>query len=208
MKPTYTIRQATHQDAFFIATTILEAEKSNTDRSYYTNLFGLSEAVVHKLFIQVLLQDKEPCAFDLNSFLIVEVNRQPAAALGGWIEDLHISSDALVEELIAHAYPLESLDTFVKNVSMLAEEEEGLERRKGTLQLEYLYVNSDFRRRGFAKALIEAHISAALRKEPNLKQVEVQLYDTSLARGAFEKLGFQVKAEEVETSPHRRVFAK
>ena len=64
------IRPATLDDVEFIATTIIEAEKSSTDKIGPANYFGISESDYRNYLIQMLEEEIDGCELSISSFLI------------------------------------------------------------------------------------------------------------------------------------------
>ena len=66
----YIIRKATLDDVEFIATVIIEAEKSMTNNFGLANFFELSEEDIRKYIIQILEEEVDGCEFSLSSFFV------------------------------------------------------------------------------------------------------------------------------------------
>ena len=77
----FILRPATIYDAPFLAETIIEAEKSGTDKLSYSTIFGLTEDEVHKYLIDILEEEIDGCELSISSFTIAESKGKVAAAL-------------------------------------------------------------------------------------------------------------------------------
>ena len=80
------IRPATLADVEFIATAIIEAEKSFTNRLGTANYFGISETDYHSYLIEMLKEEVDGCEISLTSFVVAEYEGKSVAACSGWLE--------------------------------------------------------------------------------------------------------------------------
>jgi ribosomal protein S18 acetylase RimI-like enzyme len=189
----YIIRKATLNDLSFLAETIIAAEKSNTEKLSLSTLFNLSEATVKEKIIAILEEEIDGCEFSVSSFLIVEYNGNPVAALGGWIECLaeEIPSKILKSNLIGFIFPKESIK-FLQTHSNIIENMQ-IERESYCLQLEYLYVDSAHRGKRLAELLIKEHIQNALSVYPKFGKVQLQVFNNNhSAIKLYERIGFRI----------------
>ena len=170
------IREATLDDVDFIATTIIEAEKSGTDKIGPANYFEISEADYRKYLIQMLEEEIDGCEISLSSFAVAEYEGQIVAASGGWIEgdnENKMPSSMLKSNLFAFILPKENLlkgqskYDIVKDIM--------IEREMGTYQLEYLYTRPDFRGYQIMNKLNGYHIDLA--KQKRTKKVQIHISD-------------------------------
>ena len=61
------IRSATIDDISFLVETIIEAEKSGTDRLSYSTVFGLSNEDTHKYLNDMLKEEIDGCELSVSS---------------------------------------------------------------------------------------------------------------------------------------------
>jgi len=193
MNGAHIIRQATLADVSFLADVIMFAEKSNSNKFGLATLFGLSEAEVKKYLISILREEIYGCEFSISSFLIAELDHQPAAAIGGWIEEWgdEQPSKILKANLIASTFPVESMKVIRSHAELIKDIQ--IEREKHTLQLEYAYVLPEHRGKNLIQSLMQKHIDNALLKFPALVKCHLQVFgNNDTATKAYGKLGFQI----------------
>ena len=107
---TFIFRNATVEDVPFLVDTIIEAEKSGTDRLSYSTVFGLTEAETRGYLADMLLEEVDGCELSISSFLIAEKKGIIAAAVAGWIEGIEgIPSSVLKGNLLNHILPRDSV---------------------------------------------------------------------------------------------------
>lgn len=200
----YKIRKATLADISFLTETIIAAEKSNSGKLSFTTLFDLPEDRVSDLIRRMFEEEIDGCEFSVSSFLVTEYENKVIAAFGGWIEAWgeEIPSKILKSNLINFTFNTENL-ALLKSRSYIISDVL-IEREKGTLQLEYLFVNEQHRGKGVGDNLIREHIKKALLLNIELQKVQVQLFaNNHLARTLYERNGFYInklfKSENVET---------
>ena len=105
------IRKATLDDVEFIATVLIEAEKSMTNNFGLANFFELSEEDIRKYIIQILEEEVDGCEFSLSSFFVAEYDGEPVSALGGWLEGYYdeMPSTLLKANLVGYVFPKENV---------------------------------------------------------------------------------------------------
>jgi hypothetical protein len=189
----YLIRKATAKDHSFLADTVIAAEKGMSDKLSYSTLFNLPEAEVKQLIISMFDEEIDGCEFSTSSFLVVEYQGQPVAALGGWIEcfDGEQPSKILKSNLISYTFSKESIE-FLKTRSHLVKDIL-IERQPMSLQYEYLYVCKDHLGKDLDKALVKKHEENALMVYPEVEKSQTQLFKNNLfSIKSLLKQGFQV----------------
>lgn len=189
----YIIRQAIEADAPFVAEAIISAEKSHSDKLSLASLFDLTESKARSLIIEMLEEEIDGCEFSLSSFLLVEFEKQPIAAVGGWIEQFggELPSKLLKSNLIGFVYPRESLEAVGAKGELISGLQ--IERAAESLQIEYVYVNKQHRGKRLAQRLIEAHILRATKIKPDLSKLQVQLFsNNNAAIKLYERSGFSI----------------
>ncbi len=190
---TYSIRPAALSDGPFLAESIIEAEKSNTDKAGLSTLFEISEEALAQLIVNMLEEEIDGCDYAVSSFLIAETNGKPVAAVAGWVEELEgeAPSHQLRSNLFGFTFPEENILAFQQKKSLVGPLQ--IDRQPGTLQIEHVYVHPDHRGRALAGRLIEAHIARALRDAPGVTKAEIQLVaNNTAALRSYEKLGFRL----------------
>lgn len=187
----FLIKKATLADIPFLSKAILEAEKSFSQRPFLAKLFSLSDELCVKYIAEMLEEEMEGCEFSISSFLIAFDRDKPIASVGGWIENFDgtTESNKIRASLIGYVFPKEAILAAKESAALISQF--SLVRRQNFLQIEYVYVQDDYRGRGIAAHLIEAHIKEALVQFPSMEGVEIQFFDTNeIAAKVYEKIGF------------------
>ena len=168
------IRPATMDDVEFIATTIIEAEKSSTDKIGPANYFELSEEDYRKYLIQMLEEEIDGCELSISSFVVAEYEGVVIAARGGWLEgdnEDNAPSSVLKSNLFAYYLPKENLlkgqskYDIVKDIM--------IERDMGAYQFENSYTIPAFRGHHILALLDNWHFNIATEKGANKVQAVV-----------------------------------
>jgi RimJ/RimL family protein N-acetyltransferase len=187
-------RIAAKQDIDFIVLTILEAEKSGSDRIGLANVFNLSETELQDCLVKILDEEEEGCEFSLDSFIVAAVDNKPVAAFAGWIEgenEYNQPSAILKSNLISFHFPKDKIKesskiSFVKEIQ--------IEREFSTFQLEYAFVAEEHRGKGLINAIIEELLKRAKLKNPNLKKSQVQVFGNNHgAIKVYERSGYTIR---------------
>jgi len=188
----FIIRSATHTDIDFIVETIIQAEKSNTNKLGLSTIFNISEENVRKYLVEILQEDIEGCEFSLNSFLVVDTGMRAVAAIAGWKEqdnEDELPSAILKSNLIQFVFPKESI-VYAGEMKKTIEKIQ-IERTINAYQIEYVYVDINYRGNHLATILINEHIKKA--KVLNCDVIEVQVFaNNKPAINTYQKLGFTI----------------
>jgi hypothetical protein len=201
------IRRATADDIDFIIKTIIESDKSSTDVISACNIFSLSESEYKEVLRNILTESIGNNEYDINGYLIAELQNRKLGALASWFEGLGGISNSVIKSNLLFSFI--DREKLIKNkdrmhlVNALT-----LNREQNTIQLEYAFVVEDKRRQKiFTKLIIES-----IRKHFNFgykSNVQAMLYPNNYkSYNAFEKLGFKVKTEKKSDDPEiRNIFA-
>lgn len=101
----------------------------------------------------------------------------------------NISSSTIKANLFSHILPIDNIRYMHQYISVLKELHH--ERKHQTLQIEYVYVNPEYRGQHLSEKIISRHIEYAKSIYPGLNEVYVQLFNTNInAKAAYEYLGF------------------
>lgn len=186
------IRPATLGDVEFIATTIIEAEKSSTDKIGPANYFEITEADYRKYLIQMLEEEIDGCEISISSFVVAEYEGEVVAARGGWLEgdnDDNAPSSLLKSNLFAYILPKENLMKGQSKYDIV--KDIMIEREMGTYQLENSYTKAEFRGLHIMGLLDGYHIDIAIKKGVKKIQAHVSKENEKSLR-ACERSGFHV----------------
>lgn len=197
----YTIRPATLKDIDFLIETIIQAEKSGTDKLGLATLFNLTEQEVRSYLYTILEEEIDGCELSISSFMIAEYDGECVAAVGGWKEGDNEDgqpSGVLKANLIGFYFPQESI-TFAKSKTDIIKDIQ-IDRSWGTYQIEYVFVEDKHRGGNLAAKLINAHIDKA--KECTSCYVQV-FGDNQTAINSYKKNGFGI--ENTVTSKNKEI---
>ena len=189
------IIKPTQVDIDFIIEAIIEADKSNTERISYCNIFNLSLTEFKDILRNILKEDIEGQEFCLSNFLIAKVNGKNAGACCSWIEAI----DEIPSYLIKYSLLAQYLDEEnIKHSKEIAPFIKGLhiDREKLTLQIESVYVNENFRSLGISSKIINEHFRQNKIKRPDLEKSQlIVAKENDSALNVYKKLGFTVAKE-------------
>jgi len=197
----YSFRPATLKDIDFIVNTIIEAEKSGTDKLGLATLFNLTEDNVREYLHQILEEEIDGCEFSISSFLVAEYRGKCVAAVGGWKEgdnEDELPSAILKANLLGYILPHESIAFTKKQADIIKGIQ--IERVWGSYQIEYVYVDNNHRGQNLAGKLINLHIE----KSQNCKNIYVQTFsNNNAAIHTYKKMGFII--DQIYTSDNSEI---
>lgn len=188
----FVLRHATINDVPFLVETIIEAEKSGTDKLSYSTVFGLSDEDSRKYIADMLFEEVDGCELSISSFLIAEKNGKIAAAVAAWIEGLDgIPSSVLKGNLLNYTLPKECIDKALAKNSIIRDLH--IEYISQTMQLGLVYVSSDFRGLNLVSLLIDEQVISLHNHRPTIAEMYVQVFGNNCpAIKAYEKANFKV----------------
>jgi ribosomal protein S18 acetylase RimI-like enzyme len=197
---TFIFRNATVEDVPFLVDTIIEAEKSGTDRLSYSTVFGLTEAETRGYLADMLLEEVDGCELSISSFLIAEQKGTIAAAVAGWIEGIEgIPSSVLKGNLLNHILPRDSVKKAMILNPVLGELH--IENISNTAQLGLVYVSKEFRGMNLVNLLIDELILYLQKAKSDLSVMYVQVFANNIpAIRAYEKANFKVELTKKSSS--------
>ncbi len=188
----FNFRTATITDIPFLVETIIEAEKSGTDKLSYSTVFGLSIDEVRKFIAAMLAEEVDGCELSISSFLIAEQNGQIAAALSAWVElSEGIPSNILKGNLLNFIIPKKYLEK-AKEINPLIRELH-IDYSPNTIQIGAGYVASQFRGNNLLGRLNNQIIANLLTVHPHVTHVCVQIFGSNIPSiRTYEKAGFEI----------------
>lgn len=198
------IRNATNQDIPFLVETIIQAERSGTDRCALIQLFQCTETELRNYLTLFLQEDMKGCEWSVDSFMIAEHIGNTVGAFGAWIEgqnEWDLSSATLKSNLMKAHLPITVIQGLLNFQSQLVSV--AIPRNKGALQLEYAFVVPHAQGQGIVGKLIEHLVIRAEQSQSEFSAIEVQVFsENRSAVRAYEKLGFvctfETEPNEVE----------
>ena len=173
------IRSATIDDISFLVETIIEAEKSGTDRLSYSTVFGLSNKDTHKYLNDMLKEEIDGCELSVSSFYVVESGGKVVAALSAWIEGIEDISSALIKgNLLNYVLPRKCIDRAI-DLNYIVRELH-VDYIPMTVQIGACYVVKEYRGFGLIGLLIEFAINSLRNKYPDISSVWVQVFNCNI----------------------------
>lgn len=201
-----TIRPATLDDADFIATTIIEAEKSFSNKAGTANYFEISEKEYHRYLVEMLEEEVDGCEISLNSFVVAEYLGETVAARGGWLEgdnEDEMPSAILKSNLFAYILPKEVIKRGQLHADVVKELQ--IDREMGTYQLENSFTLEGFRGNHIMGKLDAYHLNIA--KEKGAKKVQAHVYQCNEGSiKACERSGFRIVRRFTSNHPLVKLF--
>lgn len=188
----FIIRNATVNDVPFLVETIIEAEKSGTDKLSYSTIFGLSEDEVRAFLTDILYEGIDDCELSISSFWVAESNGKVAAALSAWIEGVDgIPSAILKGNLLNYILPKECVERAVKVNEIIREIH--IEYLPNTIQIGAGYVAEEFRGNRLLGLLNDEIISQLKIKNPDVTGVWAQIFSCNTpSLRTYEKANFNL----------------
>jgi len=188
----FIIRQATANDVPFLVETIIEAEKSGTDRLTYSTVFGLTLEESRKYIAEMLYEEIDGCELSVSSFLVAEKNGETAAALSAWIEGSEgIPSTSLKGNLLNFILPKKCIERAMKINSVISDLH--IEYYPGTIQIGAGYVAKEFRGNNLLGILTARIIERLSETNRGVSQIYTQIFDCNTPSiRTNEKLNFKV----------------
>lgn len=188
----FIIRQATIGDVPFLVDTIVEAEKSGTDKLSYSSIFGLSEDDVKLYLADMLYQGIDGCELSVSSFLVAEKDGRIAAAVSAWIEGSHgVPSSVLKGNLLTNILPRESIEKASLIKLILRDMHIGY--IQNSIQIGAGYVAKEFRGNNLLGILNDEIIERLSILKPDVSEVYVQIFScNSIAININKKSNFKV----------------
>lgn len=196
----YTIRKATLKDVDFIATVIIEAEKSMTANPGLAKLFDLTEEELRGYLVMMLEEETDGCELSLSSFYVATYLDKPVASMAGWLEGYPDgdSSSILKANLLSFILPKENILTAMDRQEVVKSLQ--IDRQKGTYQLEYAYTAPEHRGKGLVNKIIESHLMYAKSICVNCHKAQVHVFENNpIAIRMYERSGFSI-VERFESS--------
>lgn len=187
-----TIEKATEADIDFIIESIIEADRCNTDRISYCNIFNLSLSEFKDILRNILLENIEGHEFCLSAFLIAKVDGLTAGACCSWIEAIEGTPSFLIKYSLLSQFLEKKNMEHSKNIRNLLK---GLhvDREKLALQIESVYVLPNFRGLGISSNIIREHFRQKMLQSPDLEKSQlIVTCDNQSALVVYQRLGYSV----------------
>jgi ribosomal protein S18 acetylase RimI-like enzyme len=187
------IRQAGSDDKEFLAASIVEADRSGTDRSAYSALFRMIDADLKELFIRIFGFELVDCEYAVSSFCVAEAEGKPVAACAAWLEE--------EDSIPSWQYKFSALRSALepaafKHLLSLQGEVSGIlpSRTAGCMQVESVFVLPEFRGLGLFQQMLLHQKNRFAERESTPGSIQIIAYDNNLAAiRTYEKAGFRIR---------------
>jgi hypothetical protein len=188
----FAFRLATIDDIPFLIDTLIEAEKSGTDKLSYSTIFGLSETETKKYLTDMLNEEIDGCELSVSSFLVAVKDGQVVASLSAWIEDSKgISSSVLKGNLLNYTLPKKCIDRAATLSYLLRDLH--FDYAPDSIQLGTGYVLDGFRNNSLGSLLIKNQIELLSNRRPDITAAYAQIFECNLPSIKMsEKQGFKI----------------
>jgi ribosomal protein S18 acetylase RimI-like enzyme len=188
----FIIRKANVTDIPFLITSIIEADKSGTEKSSYCSLLNITESEFNDLLKNIFELELEGFEFCTSSFCILEYKNELVGASASWLEYENgipsWQSRMLSIREIAKPESFLHLLEMNKTAANLIPE-----RSNYSLQIESVYIVPEFRGKGLFNLMLDFHLEKSQSQFQNLHSIELVVYDNNIAAiKAYSKLGFEV----------------
>ena len=192
MKNDFVFRPASVKDIPFLVDTIIEAEKSGTEKLTYSTIFGLSESEARFYIAKMLEEEVDGCEISVSSFIIAERDGRIAAAVGAWVEGSEgIPSLVLKGNLLRYILPSSCMERAIKFNHIIRDLH--IEYLDNTIQIGLVYVAPDSRGMGLVKLMIDKQIELLANRYPGISEAYIQVFGNNIpAIKAYQKAGFDV----------------
>ncbi|MDO9256708.1 MAG: GNAT family protein [Bacteroidales bacterium] len=193
-------RIATVKDIPFLANTIIEAEKSGTDKLSYSTIFGLSEDESRKYIIDMLSEEVDGCELSVSSFFVAESAGQVVAAVSVWIEGVDgIPSSVLKGNLLSYTLPQHCIERAVSIFPIIRDLQ--IEYEHDTIILGNGHVVKEFRGNNLLGILMSERMKQLSLEKPGIKNAFAQVFECNTpSLRTCEKLGFHRSMVKTSTN--------
>jgi hypothetical protein len=186
----FIFRNATIDDVPFLVDTIIEAEKSGTDKLSYSTIFGLSYEEVQRYLAEMLSEEVDGCELSISSFMVADSHGRAVAALSAWIEGKEgIPSSMLKGNLLNYILPKNCIERAMEINTLIREIH--IEYSPNTIQIGAGYVHPDFRGNNLLGLLNTEIINRLLKIKPDVTHICAQIFSCNAPSiRTYEKAGF------------------
>lgn len=188
--PVVTIRDATPDDAEFLAWVMLTAMRSHLERGIWDYLLGWDEEKTLDFLSQLAVSGPDHL-FRWSRYLVAEVDGQPAAALCGYDPVSHgmgVYLPVAVDLAIANGMDEQALGALMERGAVITEL--FVEAPEGCYVVESVATAPEFRRRGLVDLLLDTVLARGRREGFSQAQIGI-LIGNEPARCAYVKHGFE-----------------
>ena len=197
------IRSARPGDASFLAWLILTSGRAHVQRGIWEVILGGTEEGC-LAFLQRLAVTKTPHLFHYSCFLVAEVDKRPAAGLGGYdpkVLGYPALREAIVEVSHKMGFPGPDESAVKRSESVLCCIPDEVE---GVWVIDSVATVPEFRRQGIVSKLLEEILEKGRKK--GFRRAQINMYIGNIpAQKAYEKQGFNVLDEKRHPAFEREI---
>jgi GNAT superfamily N-acetyltransferase len=199
--PGLSYRGAGLEDIDFVATAIIQAERSYTDRTIYERVFGIPGAELVGFVKDMLSEDIPGSELCCSSWVLAMAGGTTVGGIATWIEASgNLPSNLIHANLLAHALGQERWKQAQRDLAVLSEID--IKREPATMQIEGGYVVPSYRGRGIWNATMEHAISRCRVDHPEVEKVQmISVAENKAAYDTFSKSGFVVAKRTHSDNP-------
>ncbi len=192
----YLIRKAIPDDIPFLIECILAAE-GFAGKSTYEIIFDLSREEITNILTQIFQEDIENQEICLQSFAVIEYQKQLVAGCAAWIEGKEEIGSGTLK---ATAFSYFVSDKLKNNPKMEAIAEVNITRTFHAIQLESFYTVHEFRGKKLSNLLIDFHIGNLKNKDTHYAEI-ITVTENTIALKAYQNAGFKIAEVSSSENP-------
>jgi ribosomal protein S18 acetylase RimI-like enzyme len=182
----YAIRAASLNDVDFIVKSIIEAEKSGSDKLSYSTIFNISEEEVIRILRLILLEEIDGCEFSLSNYLVAETNNKVVGAIGAWVERNDTSSSIIKGNLLGYFLSKSSIVFALEDAKIASELVIDIVRN--ALSIVVVYISPEHR----GKRLFEMITNEHIKRNEGVNELAIQVMANNIyAIKSYERYGFK-----------------
>ncbi len=194
-------RRATLADLDFVATAIIEAERSGTGHTVYERVFDLPPDALRALVESLLREEIPGSELCCDNFVLALADGAPVGGIATWIEAQGNPPSSIVRaNMLAWALGAERWRAAQSRLQLLAAVD--VPRAAGALQVESVYVVPSHRGGGVTRAIIEHAIAECRAAQPEVEKAQIlSVVENEPSRRAFSRAGFTIARRIQSESP-------
>ena len=199
--PGLIIRKAEHSDIPFLVDTIVAAEKSGSDMFSYSTIFEMPETEIRKLLPLILAEDVPGQELCYSSYLIAEVDKKIAGAVGAWVEgEFGQTTSARKAMLLNFFFPKENMMKARQKRKYL--DQMHFDCDEGALVQDIGLVLPAYRGQGIYQKLMREQIRIHRELKPDLKVSQLHFLKSNImAFNIYSRLGYVLMKEKKCVDP-------
>lgn len=197
----YRFRVACLNDIDFIVKSIIEAEKSGTNKLSYSTIFNISEEEVIRILRLILMEEIDGCELSLSNYLVAETRKEVVGAIGAWVESAESPSSIIKSNLLGYFLPKSSIQYAIKDAKIGSELV--IDIVKGALSLVVVYISPEHR----GKHLFELITNEHIKRNEGVQELAIQVMANNIyAIRSYKRFGFKTSFVKRHEDPRIMQF--